>query len=409
MRPVVLRSAALAAVVFLLTGCSTFDKLNPFSSSKAKSKVSELTPIQTTADLRLLWQAKVGGAGDYVFTPAVVGDSVYAAGHDGTIARFDAGREIWRISAGQQLSGGVGADAKVAVVGTAKGDVLAFDAQTGKAEWQARVSSEVLAAPAVGDGLVVVRSGDSRIAGLDAADGKRHWVYQRATPALSLRSNVGVLLADHVVVAGFPGGKLVAINSQNGAALWEVTVALPKGSTELERVADLTSTPVVDGREICAAAFQGRVSCYDMRTGNLAWGRDISSSAGLDMDGGRVYVSDDKGIVHAFSRDGGASLWQQEKLAGRNLSRPLALGRQVALADFSGVAGKSAGLDGKLVGQHVAVADLQGVVHLLNAGDGGFAARFNTDGSAVLAELVRIKDGFVVQTRNGGLFALGGR
>lgn len=370
------------AVALLLGGCSTLDKLNPFSSAP-KSKAAELTPIQATAELPVLWQAGVGDAGDFVFTPAVVGDSVYIAGGDGTIARYDGGRQVWRINAGKKLSGGVGADGRMVAVGTAKGEVLVFAADSGQPLWQARATSEVLAAPAIGDGLVVVRSGDSRIAAFEAASGKRRWLYQQATPALSLRSNVGVILADRVVVAGFPGGKLVAINSQNGAAIWEVTVALPKGATELERVADLTSSPVLDGREICAAAFQGRVACFDIGTGNLLWARDVSSSAGLDMDARHVFVSDDRGAVHAFARDSGASLWKQDKLARRQLTRPVALGR------------------------HVAVADLQGVVHLLAAEDGAFAARATTDGSAVRAEPQKLRGGFVIQTQKGSVVALG--
>ena len=384
-RPLMRRVGLALTAALLLAGCSTLDKINPFSSSKPKAKAAELAPLQATTDLRVLWQAKVGGAGDYVFTPAVFDNSVYAAGSDGTVARFDDGREVWRIMAGQKLSGGVGADGKQVAVGTAKGEVLVFDAATGKALWQARVSSEVLAAPAVGDGLVVVRSGDSRITGFAAADGKRRWVYQRDTPALSLRSSVGVLMADRVVLAGFPGGKMVAINAQTGSSLWEVTVAQPKGATELERVADLTSTPIVDGREICAAAFQGRVACFDISAGSMSWGRDISSSAGLDLDKRRVYVSDDGGVVHAFSRESGASLWKQEKLSLRGLSRPLALGANVAVGDY------------------------QGYVHILNAEDGAFSARVGTDGSEIAAEPQRLKDGFVVQTRNGGLFALGNR
>lgn len=380
------RSAiAFGVVAALLAGCSTLNKLNPFSPSAPKIKAAELTPIQASDELAVLWQANVGAAGDYVFTPAVVGDSVYAAGHDGALARFDGGREVWRISAGQKLAGGVGADERVVAVGTPKGEVLAFDAATGKPLWQARVSSEVLAAPAVGDGLVVVRSGDARIAGLDAADGKRRWIYQRATPALTLRSNVGVLFAEHVVVAGFPGGKLVAINSKNGAAVWEVAVALPKGATELERVADITSSPVVDGKEICAAAFQGRVACFDIASGNQRWARDLSSSAGLDMDRKHVYVTDDKGAVHAFSRESGASVWKQDKLSMRGLTRPIVVGRRVAVADF------------------------QGIVHVLNADDGNFTVRAATDGSAVLAEPRAVKGGFVVQTQKGGVVALGGR
>jgi outer membrane protein assembly factor BamB len=374
----------LAAIAALLMAgaCSTVEQLNPFSSSTPKIKPTELATIQPTAELKSLWQVAVGSAGEFSFSPAVVGDSVYAAARDGSVARFDGRRQAWRTAAGQTLSGGVGSDGKLVVVGTPKGEVLAFDAATGRDLWKARVSSEVLAAPAVEDGLVVVRSGDSRIFGFDAVDGKRRWVYQRSTPALSLRSNVGVVMAGRVTLAGFPGGKLLAIANNNGAAVWEVTVALPKGSTELERVADVTSLPVPSGNTVCAAAFQGRVACFDAASGNTLWSRDMSSSAGLDVDSRHVYVTDDKGAVHALDRSSGASIWKQDKLAQRGLTRPLALG------------------------SHVAVADFQGVVHLLRREDGAFAARTTTDGSAVRAEPVRFGQGLMVQTVNGGLYAL---
>jgi outer membrane protein assembly factor BamB len=372
--------------VVLLGACSSVEKLNPFGPSDPKAKAAELTAIQPTGELKIQWKDNVGSAGAFTFSPAVVGDSIYAAGRDGTVARFDGGRQIWRINAGQPLSGGVGSDGKLVVVGTPKGEVLAFDAAAGRETWKARVSSEVLAAPAVADGLAIVRSGDSRIFGFDAADGKRRWVYQRSTPALSLRSNVGVLPAGKVTLAGFPGGKLVAIANNNGAAVWEVTVALPKGATELERVADVTSSPAISGSTVCAAAFQGRAACFDSNTGNTLWSRDMSSSAGLDIDNRYVYVTDDKGAVHALDRNSGASIWKQDKLALRSLSRPLALG-----------------------GGRVAVADYQGVVHLLRQEDGAFAARATTDGSAVRADPVRFGPDMLVQTANGGLFVLEAR
>lgn len=377
----------LLAVAFalLLGACSSVEKLNPFSSSDPKVKPAELAAIQPSAELKILWKENIGSAGTYTFSPAVVGDSVYAAARDGAVARFDDGRQIWRISTGQPISGGVGSDGKLVVVGTPKGEVMAFDAATGRETWKARVSSEVLAAPAVADGLAIVRSGDSRIFGFDAVDGKRRWVFQRGTPTLSLRSNVGVVMAGKVTLAGFPGGKLVAIANNNGAAVWEVTVALPKGATELERVADVTSSPVISGSTVCAASFQGRAACFDSNTGNTLWSRDMSSSAGLDIDSRYVYVTDDKGAVHALDRNSGASIWKQDKLSLRGLSRPLALGAQVAVADY------------------------QGVVHLLRREDGSFAARATTDGSAVRAEPVRFGTGFLVQTANGGLYALEAR
>lgn len=369
-------------ITLLLGACSTIDSLNPFSSGKTKVKVAELASFEPKVQLRTLWQARIGSAGIYTLLPAVVGNSVYAAAADGSLARFDGEKQAWRIPTGQPISGGVGADGKIVVVGTAKGEVLAFDAATGKAAWKAQVSSEVLAPPAVADGLVVVRSGDSRISALDAADGKLRWVYQRSVPALLLRSNARVLMAGDNTIVGFPGGKLVAIANNNGASAWEATVALPKGSTELERVTDITSSPVLAGNAVCAVAFQGRIACFDVKNGTGLWSRDMSSIAGLDMDSKQVYVTDDKGFVQALDRDTGATVWKLDKLATRSPSRPLAL-------------------DGL-----VAVADVQGMVHLLSSDGGAFLGRAKTDGSAISADPVRYGNGFLVQTTDGGLFAM---
>lgn len=383
-----LRAVLIAGCAIAAAGCSsigsTIDSLNPFAKSAPKIKPAELTNIQPRAEIRSLWQASVGSAGEFVFAPAVVGASVFAAARDGTLARFDDGRQVWRISAGQALSGGVGANEKLVVVGTAKGEVLAFHAADGSPAWQARASSEILAAPAVSADLVAVRSGDARIFGFEPADGKRRWVYQRTTPALALRSPVGVTLTSKALYAGFPGGKLVAVSLNNGAALWEATVAIPRGATELERIADVASDPVAEGRLVCAVAYQGRVACFDASNGSQVWTRDVSSSAGLDIGDRALYVTDEKGAVHAFDRSSGASLWKQDKLFMRGVSRPVALGRRVAVADY------------------------QGVVHVLAEDDGAFAARYNTDGSAVAAPPRRLgaDDSFVVQTKNGALHTL---
>ncbi len=371
-------SCALLMTAISLAGCSS---LNPFAS-EPKNKPAELTAFTPSAELKTSWQASVGSSDEYVLTPAVVGNTVYAASADGTLVRIDNGIIAWRISVGQVVSGGVGSNGTLVIIGTPKGDVLAFDAATGKEVWKSRVSSEVLAAPAFGDGLVLVRSGDAHIYGLDAANGKRHWVYQRSTPPLSLRSHVGVTMAGRSLLAGFPGGKMVALNATNGMLLWEGTVALPKGSTELERVADITSVPVIYGTAVCAVAYQGRVACFEISSGNPLWSREISSSAGLDIDQKGVYVSDANGMLQAFDRSNGSSLWKQDKLSLRGLSKPLA------------------------IGNHIAVADSQGVVHLLRREDGQFAARFTSNGSAIVADPQPFKDGFVVQTRNGNIYAL---
>jgi outer membrane protein assembly factor BamB len=369
-----MRSIVLSVGLALLAGCG----------SAPVHKPAELTEFQPTATLKVLWRGSVDSAGENVYYPEASGNTVYAVGAGGGVNGFDAasGKTVASFEAGQRVSGGVGVGNGLVLLGTPKGEVLAFD-RDGKPLWKTQLSSEILAPPQAQDGIVVVRSGDNRIFGLDAANGKQKWLYQRSTPALSVRTNAGLVIQRGGVFVGFPGGRLVALALGNGNIGWEAVVAMPRGTTELERVADITSLPVIDGQQACAAAFQGRVACFEAARGTLLWARDVSSVTGIGADARYLYVTDDKNAVLALDRASGSSIWRQDKLVDRNVSAPLALGR------------------------HVVVGDLEGYVHLLSREDGSFAARIATDGSAIGAPPLALDArSFLVQTRDGGVFAI---
>jgi outer membrane protein assembly factor BamB len=246
------------------------------------------------------------------------------------------------------------------------------------------VASEILSAPRIFQGIVVVRSGDSRIYGIDAADGKRKWVYERATPTLSLRSSAGVMVdGGGMAFVGFAGGKLVALDVATGKVVWEASVAQPKGTTEIERIADITSLPVADGRYVYAAAYQGRVVGIERASGRVLWNRDISSYTGLAVDGSTIYITQSNGAVYALDYSNGKTYWRQGGLQFRSVSAPLPLSRYTAVGDF------------------------EGWVHILSRDDGDFAARIKTDGSAVMPQPVALGiDTALFQTRGGGIYAV---
>jgi outer membrane protein assembly factor BamB len=266
-------------------------------------------------------------------------------------------------------------------VASDRGDVFALDAETGKPRWRSRISSEALATPRVGGGVVVARSADSRVYAFGEDDGKRRWVYQRASTSLMVRAPAGVTLHEGSAYAGFPGGKLVALALASGGPRWEATVALPKGTTELERVTDVVGDPAVVGREVCAAAYQGRVACFDAGNGNQLWARELSTVTGAAVDARYIFVSDERGAVHALDRSSGRSVWKQERLAHRQLTLPLPLGAAIALGD------------------------LEGYVHLLARETGAFEARAGTDGTPLRAAPLAVPGAFVVQTQGGTLYA----
>lgn len=380
-----MRRLSLLAAVLLLQGCQTVSSVyDGWFGSGPKQKAAELVTFETRATARVVWQASLGSAQNFAFYPAPIGNTVYAGSASGQIAGFNTGTgaQQVRFDAGTPLSGGIGFGSGLILAGTARGEVLAFE-HSGKQVWKVQLTGEVLSPPAGADGFVVVRTGDGRIYGLNAADGKQRWVYQRALPPLAVRNYAGVVVERGAVFAGFPGGRLVAIALGNGNVGWESVVALPKGTTELERVTDVTSLPVIDGSQVCAVAFQGRVACFDVQRGETVWARDVSSIAGIGQDSRNVYVTDERSAVLAYDRRGGSAVWKQDKLLGRWASAPLGLGRYVIVGDY------------------------QGYVHVLSRDDGAFVARIATDGSPIQVPPVAIDlSTFLVQTRNGGLFSI---
>lgn len=179
-----------------------------------------------------------------------------------------------------------------------------------------------------------------------------------------------------------PAGKLVALNLNTGVQVWDAVVAQPKGANELERVTDVAAAPVVSEDQACAVAFQGRIACYDAATGTLQWSRDASSAASLAVDALSVYMTDENGVVVAYDKTSGATLWKQDKLLARRVSGPGVLGSLVAVGDY------------------------EGYVHFLERSDGAFVARVSTDGSAISAPPVRVGNNVLVQTRGGGIYAI---
>jgi outer membrane protein assembly factor BamB len=384
-------SLGLLAITSLLmvTACSVIGDLKTDLSDRVFGHVSADAPdplveIKETYASKLLWQAKVSAAEDYEFSPVVEAGFAYAAGANGEVVKLDVtnGSQVWRVNAGEMISGGVGVGGSLVMVGTQKGSVYAYDI-AGKLQWKSKLSSEVLSVPRYYDGVVIVRTGDSHIYGINANDGSRKWVYDRASPALTLRSSAGVVVDGGAVYAGFGGGKLVSIRADNGKMLWEASVAQPKGVTEIERIADITSQPVVDGPLVYAVAYQGRIAAVDRASGRVVWNREISSLSGLSAEDGRVFVSHAAGSVYALDYATGKTFWRQAALKNRQLSAPVSMGSLTA------------------------VGDLEGYVHFLNRDDGAIASRIKTSNAPVMPQMALINSNTVLaQTRDGGVYAI---
>lgn len=339
--------------------------------------------IQPGNPLPLQWRYGSVGRALTGFVPAVVGEEIWAASESGRITVLDlqSGRYKRTIDVGTRLAAGIGSDGELQVVVTRDGEVLAYDGD-GQRRWRAPIEAEVTTPPAVAGLSVAVRAVDGRILLLEAADGTIRWTWrQQPLPALTLRQSAPMVFHDDVLYAGLPGARIVALDLRLGAPRWEQQIATARGATELERLIDVASEPVIHDGRVCAIAYQGRLACLSESDGRVTWSRDVSSGSGLAIGDGLVVTIDGSDRVLGFRYEGD-ELWRQDGYAWRAMTRPT------------------------VVGDYVAFGDRFGSINVLAARDGQPLARHSPDGKAITAGALVVRHVAYYQTVGGSLVAL---
>lgn len=377
--------AGLALAGLTLGGCSTIKGW--FSGDPKPGDPAELVEFEPTMKTDELWSRDLGKGTDkrkQQLRPAYRGGTFWVADYKGrlTAVNADTGREIWEIDTELPFSGGPGLSDSLVIMGTENGEIHAFQADTGTPMWIARVSSEVLAAPAAGDGVVVVRSIDGRVFGLDENNGRRLWVYDRSVPLLTLRGNANPVIRAGIAYLGYDGGEVVALRLEDGALLWEEPIATREGRTELDRLADVDGEMVFVASDLLVSSYKSRLSSLAADSGRLLWFKDIPSATGVTVARTNLAVSDRDGNVWLLDRRNGATLWKQDALTNRGLTRPV------------------------FVDDYVVVGDFDGYLHWMNVETGNFAARTKIGGKGFTGAPVVVGDTLYVYTRKGDLVAV---
>ncbi len=395
----------LLASVLAIGGCQTIGGwFGGGDDKKKEEKPAKLVRFDPEVGIRRLWQTRVGSGAGEVFTrlqPTLAAGYVIAADGYGVVEARDrqTGKRAWRTSVGRSdaglaesirfwkgkerafVSGGVGGTDDLVALGTERGEVIALNSATGAEVWRAQVSSEVLAAPAVGADVVALQTVDGKLVVLDRGTGERLWSYDTQVPVLTLRGTGSPVIVGGFIVAGFANGRLAMLSAEQGNVIWEQRVMLPQGRSELERIVDVDSTPLVADGVVYAASFQGRIKAFRQRDGRTIWERDVSTYQPLAHGFGFVYVVDEFDQLIAIDEATGIDVWEQKALRLRGASAPVV---------FS---------------NYVAVGDREGYLHVFAQSDGRPVGRRRIGGDGIVGQLLESEGVVYGQTHDGHLFA----
>lgn len=327
------RAGVLTLLALSLLGCG---------KDKDLRKPTELKDIVNPGfktDVR--WDASAGNGSHLQFTGlrmVLEADALFSADVDGDVYAFDpkSGRRIWRSETKTRIAAGPSISGDAVLIGTLDGEVIALKRADGKELWRSKLSSEVQAAPAGNGNILVAKTIDGRVYGLTASKGERQWVFDRSVPNLTLRGLSAPLVEGDRVFVGMDNGRLSALHLADGSPIWEQSVAVGTGRTELERLTDIDAELLISGSSIYAVSFGGELACMDTETGQVSWRRSIRSYSGMVLRGDLLVVTDDNGVVWALDAKTGAAVWKQEGLLYRKLSPPAAFADRIVVGDFEG-------------------------------------------------------------------------
>lgn len=392
-----MRFITLILIVIGLTGCAAMDAVSESVSgisdyfSGGEDNADPPSPLlEFTPEIKIeeIWHEKIGVGTDeqsLKLVPAIGAGKIFTADRDGLVQARDlqTGRLVWEAETDVQFSGGPGLGRDVVILGSSNAEVLALNIENGAVLWKSKVSSEVLSVPVVGKDVVVVRSTDGEVVALDTQTGGKRWGYERNAPALSLRGTGSPLISGENVIAGYDNGKLIALRLNDGKYVWETSIAIPKGRTEIERLVDLDVDPIVNNSVIYIASYQGGMAAISEADGDVLWRNETASShSGLSNDFSYLYLTDSESHVWQVDQHNGASLWKQKDLHQRKLTAPMAYQSYVVVGDF------------------------EGYVHWLSSSDGRELGRIQISDSAIEAKPVMFDGTVYVYAKDGTLAAL---
>jgi outer membrane protein assembly factor BamB len=395
------------AISVTLSGCST---VSDWFADEEELEIRRLKPIDAKFTPSVKWDRDIGDGVDHYFSrlrPVYAYENLYAADRHGSVVAmnpengdvlwernfavfegdgwWDSIARLWRSGASARI-GGISVADRLLFVGTENGAVMALDYETGETKWEASIPGEVLAAPSADEGILVVNTGAGTLFGFDTRTGEQLWRHEGDTPPLTLRGISGPVAANGGALIGTPTGKLQVNLLESGILAWETVIATPTGATELERIVDLDTTPVLFGGTIYTVSYNGTLAAVELRSGRIIWKREYGSYRNLSIEGNSIFVVDNNSNIYALDRRNGVELWSQGGLKSRSVTAATP------------------------VGEHIVVGDNWGFVHWIEQETGQIVARVDVGGDdeddAIYDAPLNVDGVVVTMTRNGVVAAI---
>ncbi len=382
------KSLFISVFMFSLVGCSLFGK------EEEIVQVSPSPTVNNQFSIQQVWRNSTAG-NTHIYSllgPINYDNAVYVASRSGQVKAVDLsnGHTIWDKNLSQStlfssktalFSGGVSADDKYVYIGSERAVVYALDRNDGNVIWEKPVRGEVLARPVSSGDKLIIHTANGNLQALNRNTGADEWDVMLEVPPLSVRGNSTPTIAHGAAIFGDDTGHVNAYYINNGQLIWQQRISQPSGSTEIAKLNDVDSTPVIEGNLAYAIGYNGNVVALDLSNGQIVWRKEMGSTHSFVVDSQQLFVVDQNDNVRAVSKNGGTILWTQAGLLHRQLTDPV------------------------IYENYIVVGDFEGYLYWLDKDNGEIVAKTQVSSSGLISKPLVVDNKIVVQAKNGDIYA----
>lgn len=276
----------------------------------------------------LVWSNRVGNVGSGSMLredvrafarPVSAAGRVFTLDPSGTVTATSlAGGTSWSTSVrptdvdNQATTGGVGTDGARVYVGTAWGDLVVLDADSGAKLWEKKLTEPVRGAPTIANGRVYLVSQNNTVRALSASDGNEVWNFRGVPEMGNLLSSNNPAVAGGVVVVPFTSGEIVALDEKTGQPIWNDSLARASRSFAVSGLSTISASPVISDGIVYATGVGSRTVAVQAKTGQRLWDIAFGSAHTPVVSGNALFLIDLDDNLIAIERKSGDVLWSSK-------------------------------------------------------------------------------------------------
>lgn len=324
----------------IMQGCSQVDDYLLGKDNTPKPK--ELEEIQPKIKVSKNWTAPVGKSRKYSeylkLKPVIRGDLVYTADTSGIVQAVN--KKNGQVKWSTQLSHGILSGPTIAdgfvVVSTNASTLALLNQADGKEVWQTKVPGEILSPVALSHKKIIAKTIDGKVFAFDAINGKQLWSAEHGSPSLVLKASSSPIIMDNLVLIGFSDGKLDALELDTGRLVWQRSIAYATGASDVERLIDIDSDPIIKDKVAYLGSYQGYIGALSLTDGQFIWRKPGSVFKNMVLSANTLYLTDSHDVVWSLDRSTGHVNWKQTALKARGLTEPVIVGEDIVVGDKTG-------------------------------------------------------------------------